>query len=487
MSNSSPMSAPFAFPSEEPAPACTQGTQEWKRAISQALESHRAHRSGRAQPAMQQQPARPSQTAAQDRAARIAAAVAARYAVAPTYTELFQQPDTAQTEAVADAPQCAAAPAQIGPAQMRAISADPLQNGPQAPPSADAPLLTGQQSSGARAHTAAAPKDAPVSDAGSNAGMDADGEFHLEPRPVPVSGARIVLPKLPRRTAEIDLHLPAKGPEPALEDLLASAVVTPPTLLPANLIEFPRELVAERRVRPQRVEGPLGTAHRASMETSQVQLRIFEVGPEDAQGDAVEMAPATSLGPGAPTGPIATAETAHPTGPTADPAARSTWSSIRLDARPTPGGPSEADLSESLPVPLQPASIDRRLMALAVDFCLVTSAFLAFLFVFALSTPHLPAGKAALVTGAVVYLALWVLYQVLFFSLSDATAGMRYAHIALCTFEDENPCRRAMQRRLAVWWISILPLGLGLVWALFDEDSLCWHDKITRMYQRSYE
>jgi uncharacterized RDD family membrane protein YckC len=125
-------------------------------------------------------------------------------------------------------------------------------------------------------------------------------------------------------------------------------------------------------------------------------------------------------------------------------------------------------------------------MALAVDFCLVTSAFLAFLFVFALSTPHLPAGKAALVAGTVVYLALWVLYQFLFFSLSDATAGMRYAHIALCTFEDENPSRKAMQRRLAVWWISALPLGLGLAWALFDEDSLCWHDKITRMYQRSY-
>ena len=32
----------------------------------------------------------------------------------------------------------------------------------------------------------------------------------------------------------------------------------------------------------------------------------------------------------------------------------------------------------------------------------------------------------------------------------------------------------------------LLPLGLGLLWSLLDDDRLCWHDRISRMYQRSY-
>jgi hypothetical protein len=30
--------------------------------------------------------------------------------------------------------------------------------------------------------------------------------------------------------------------------------------------------------------------------------------------------------------------------------------------------------------------------------------------------------------------------------------------------------------------LSFMPLGLGLAWALADEDVLCWHDRITRTY-----
>jgi len=32
--------------------------------------------------------------------------------------------------------------------------------------------------------------------------------------------------------------------------------------------------------------------------------------------------------------------------------------------------------------------------------------------------------------------------------------------------------------------LSILPLGLGLAWALFDEDRLTWHDRLSGTYPR---
>jgi uncharacterized RDD family membrane protein YckC len=81
---------------------------------------------------------------------------------------------------------------------------------------------------------------------------------------------------------------------------------------------------------------------------------------------------------------------------------------------------------------------------------------------------------------------MWVLFQYLFFSLSAATPGMRYAKIALCTFDDENPSRHVMRVRIAALLLSALPLGLGFLWIFFDEDGLSWHDRITQTYQRSY-
>lgn len=125
-------------------------------------------------------------------------------------------------------------------------------------------------------------------------------------------------------------------------------------------------------------------------------------------------------------------------------------------------------------------------MAAFVDVALTLAAFLVFVLVFAACTTHPPAGRAALAGAGIALLAMGVLYQIVFFSLSAATPGMRYARIALCTFDDENPSRRAMRARIAALLLSALALGLGLLWALFDEDALGWHDRITQTYQRSY-
>lgn len=163
------------------------------------------------------------------------------------------------------------------------------------------------------------------------------------------------------------------------------------------------------------------------------------------------------------------------------------WAAISLDKdQPAHCHKPEKRVSDAMAVLQDPASIDRRVMAFAVDFAAVTAGFIGFLVVFVASTPHLPKGLTAIVLAGAVYASLWVLYQMLFFSLSGATAGMLYARIALCTFDDRNPSRTALRRRLAAWWLSCLPLGLGFLWSFLDEDNLCWHDRMTGMYQRTY-
>ena len=80
-----------------------------------------------------------------------------------------------------------------------------------------------------------------------------------------------------------------------------------------------------------------------------------------------------------------------------------------------------------------------------------------------------------------------VFYGWLFMTFGGgSTPGMRYARIALCTFDDANPTRKELQNRIPATALALLPLGLGLLWALLDEDRLGWHDRMTRTYQRSY-
>ncbi|MDP9038896.1 MAG: RDD family protein, partial [Acidobacteriota bacterium] len=93
---------------------------------------------------------------------------------------------------------------------------------------------------------------------------------------------------------------------------------------------------------------------------------------------------------------------------------------------------------------------------------------------------------SALGTLALTVAALALAYQLLFFTFSDATPGMRLAHVGLCTFADENPTRRAMRLRVLALVLSTVTLGLGHLWALLDQDRLTWHDLISRMYPRSY-
>ena len=133
-------------------------------------------------------------------------------------------------------------------------------------------------------------------------------------------------------------------------------------------------------------------------------------------------------------------------------------------------------------------------MAGIVDCCVVLAAVTVFAGTVALTANKLAGGNlsdhmsvqsgAIAAGGTLVVFAL--LYQVLFFTLSEATPGMRYARIGLCTLDDNNPSRAAMRRRIFALILSACPMGIGLLWAWLDEDRLGWHDRVSKMYQRSY-
>ncbi len=243
--------------------------------------------------------------------------------------------------------------------------------------------------------------------------------------------------------------------EPVSVRLSDPFTIEPPTPLAANLLEFPRQLVATRKARPRLAEGPL-----AEEPPRNPQLRIFEVQPEQ----------------------VATTPTPFSVAPE--------WANIHLDAHVAnhPHTTIEAAAhapSVNLPVP-QTAPFKLRVMAVTVDLVLIASAFLGFVAIAAHIAQEFPTGiPAAIITG-VVLLCLYALYQALFFTLSEQTPGMRYARLGFCTLEDDNPTRSAIRRRFFALGVALCPIGLGVFWAIFDEDRLGWHDRISRMYPRAY-
>jgi uncharacterized RDD family membrane protein YckC len=219
----------------------------------------------------------------------------------------------------------------------------------------------------------------------------------------------------------------------------------------ANLIEFPRELVATRKMRPRLAEPA------AAPES---QLSIFEVDP-----GAVSTEPA----------PSSTASEPAWSAPE--------WSGIELDEHPQTqqqAQPENATGKQSIFL----APLGRRLMAVVVDGALIVAAFFACAMMLVSRMSQVPAPKSMEVLVVFGLALAGFLYHALFFALATSTPGMRYAGIALCTFDEESPNRAQLRWRLGAMVLSLIPVGLGFVWAVFDEDHLTWHDRISQTYLR---
>jgi uncharacterized RDD family membrane protein YckC len=125
-----------------------------------------------------------------------------------------------------------------------------------------------------------------------------------------------------------------------------------------------------------------------------------------------------------------------------------------------------------------------RLMAAIVDGALISGTLLAAAMIAAKNVRDLPSLREIELVGAAAFLAIGLLYETFFLTLSKVTPGMMYAGISLCTFDDQSPNRSRRLARFGALLLSLLPVGLGLVWAIFDEDHLSWHDRLSRTYLR---
>ena len=123
-----------------------------------------------------------------------------------------------------------------------------------------------------------------------------------------------------------------------------------------------------------------------------------------------------------------------------------------------------------------------RLMAAAADASMIAIALGLFLAIFYLSGGRIVFTRSSLVLFGGVIAAVVFLYRMLWCLGGGDTPGMRFAGLRLVDFDGRRPEREQRTIRLAASLLSIVSAGLGLVWALVDEENLTWHDHISKTF-----
>jgi uncharacterized RDD family membrane protein YckC len=140
---------------------------------------------------------------------------------------------------------------------------------------------------------------------------------------------------------------------------------------------------------------------------------------------------------------------------------------------------------QSIDLPPQPASLVQRFFSGIVDFLLLLSAEGVLFGVFTELAGRLPLPRLALLFAMITSLAFWFLLQFVFLVFGRRTPGMRAAGVELSTFAGQPPSVAARRRRALAATLSAMSVGLGFLWALVDEDTFGWHDRISETYLRS--
>ena len=117
-----------------------------------------------------------------------------------------------------------------------------------------------------------------------------------------------------------------------------------------------------------------------------------------------------------------------------------------------------------------------------VDCIVVLSAAAAFGVVAYFFGVNLTLAKSALAVPAAIVLVVTILYRGLWCLANADTPGMRFAGLQLVDFDGRRPRSKSRIVRQFAGILSLASAGVGLLWALVDEESLTWHDHISKTF-----
>ena len=142
----------------------------------------------------------------------------------------------------------------------------------------------------------------------------------------------------------------------------------------------------------------------------------------------------------------------------------------------------EPEKRPGIDIPLQSAPLARRLLASGIDGVIIGAASALFGYVFWKVALVRPPQIQLLSLAAAVPCLFWVAYQYLLIVYAGTTPGLRLARLQLSHFDGTLTKRSLRRWRVLASYLSAASLGMGYAWLFLDEDSLCWHDRITHTY-----
>jgi uncharacterized RDD family membrane protein YckC len=165
------------------------------------------------------------------------------------------------------------------------------------------------------------------------------------------------------------------------------------------------------------------------------------------------------------------------------------------------GGPNDAQPSLEFlqPVPATPrklsttveAVIDcdapvaapmHRACAAAIDGSMILIAYGLFLTVFHLLGGSFPSSKPVILVMGAAAVLIAMFYGFVWVCAGGRTPGMRALRLTLINFDGYPPDGTSRWLRYLGACLGYCAGGLGLLWALLDEESLAWHDHISKTF-----
>jgi uncharacterized RDD family membrane protein YckC len=128
------------------------------------------------------------------------------------------------------------------------------------------------------------------------------------------------------------------------------------------------------------------------------------------------------------------------------------------------------------------ASIDERRIAGLIDTACLLFAYGGFLALFGSVHGEFTFSKLSAAVCFATFALVYVQYFSLFTVFGGTTPGMMMRNLQVVNFSGEPPSPRQMLWRAFGYILSAGTFFLGFLWAMWDEDELTWHDRLSHTY-----
>jgi uncharacterized RDD family membrane protein YckC len=128
------------------------------------------------------------------------------------------------------------------------------------------------------------------------------------------------------------------------------------------------------------------------------------------------------------------------------------------------------------------ASIDERRIAGLIDAGCLLFAYGAFLTLFGSLGGQFTFSKLSMAVCVTTFVIVYLQYFALFTVFGGTTPGMMLRGLHVVAFSGETPTPRQMLWRSVGYMLSVGTFFMGFLWAIWDEDALTWHDRLSHTY-----